>query len=129
MNLFLYLVLVLAQLVITGPRFRSTCNDTTGIGSLVYVLHHGLDVFVFWGFLFLTTRTEYAIHAMVLILVAIHWFTNNYECIFTTYMNEICGYPRSQWLDSIVNRIRPTYYTHTVWIVLVGIWDVFQILY
>lgn len=36
-------------------------------------------------------------------------------------MNHLCGYPRDTWLDSIVNRIRPFYYTHIVWLVaLVG---------
>lgn len=124
MRWWLYFGLVILQLAVTSPRFATTCNDTSGFGSGVYLIHHLLDVYVFWGFLFLTTPVEHAIHAWVLLGIAIHWLTNNYECILTTEMNRLCGYPRTQWLDSIVDRIRPTYYTHMVWIVLAFVYDV-----
>jgi hypothetical protein len=119
---WIYFGIVALQLAITYPRFSQTCNSS--IGYPVYLLHHFLDVFVFWGFLFMTTKAEFRIHLVVITLIVIHWFTNNYECILTTEMNRMCGYPRKQWLDSIVDRIRPTYYTHTVWVVLVGIYDI-----
>ena len=94
-----------------------------GIGGLVYILHHFLDVYVFWAFLFLTTSSEHIIHLLVILGVGIHWATNNYECIATTYMNTVCGYPRDTWLDSLVNRIRPFYYTHAVWLLALASYD------
>ncbi len=123
MRWWLYATLVVFQLALTSSRFFTTCHDTTGFGSVVYVIHHLLDVYVFWGFLFLTTSVEYAIHAVVLLGIAVHWLTNNYECILTTEMNRMCGYPRTQGLDSMVDRIRPTYYTHIVWISLAFVYD------
>lgn len=121
MNVWIYLLLVIIQLAVTYPTFSATCSTANGIGGVVYLFHHFLDVYVFWAFLFLTTRREHLVHLLVIVMVAIHWLTNNYECIATTYMNHLCGYPRDTWLDSIVNRIRPFYYTHIVWLVaLVG---------
>jgi hypothetical protein len=120
---FVYLGIVLFQVALTFPRFSNTCVDGTGIGSIVYVFHHFLDVFVFWSFLFLTTRREHLLHLLVILGIAFHWLTNNYECIATTYMNEVCGYKRDQWLDSIVNRIRPFYYTHIVWLSVLAGYD------
>jgi hypothetical protein len=120
MRLGVYLGLVALQLAITYPHFSQTCQ---GPGSAVYIIHHFFDVFVFWSFLFLTTRTEHIVHLCTILGVVIHWLTNNYECIATTYMNELCGFPREQWLDSMVNRIRPFYYTHIVWLALLVAYD------
>lgn len=122
-----YLSIVALQIALTYPRFSLTCLDDSGLGITVYVLHHFLDVFVFWSFLFLTTRREHLIHLLVILGVALHWATNNYECIATTYMNELCGYRRNQWLDSIVNRIRPFYYTHIVWLLALATQDFVKI--
>lgn len=121
MRWFVYFGLVALQLGITYPTFSETC---AGRGEGVYVVHHLLDVFVFWSFLFLTTRLEHLIHLGTILVVILHWLTNNYECIATTYMNELCGYPRDQWLDSMVNRIRPFYYTHLVWLGLLILYDI-----
>ena len=115
-----YFGLVALQLAITYPTFSQTCM---GAGGLVYIFHHFLDVFVFWSFLFLTTKWEHLIHLVVIMGVVFHWLTNNYECIATTYMNEVCGYPRDKWLDSMVNRIRPFYYTHIVWLGALAVYD------
>ena len=119
----IYIGIVLLQIALTYPRFSKTCLDKDGIGVMVYILHHLLDVFVFWSFLFLTTRTEHLIHLLVILGVGLHWITNQYECIATTYMNEVCGVKRTQWLDSIVNRIRPFYYTHAVWLLVLASYD------
>jgi hypothetical protein len=116
-----YLGLVALQFAITYPTFSQTCQ---GPGGVVYILHHFFDVFVFWSFLFLTTKMEHIVHLYVILGVVLHWITNNYECIATTYMNELCGYPRDQWLDSMVNRIRPFYYTHIVWLGLLVAYDI-----
>jgi hypothetical protein len=120
---WVYFSIVLVQILVTYPQFSTTCISAQGAGLVVYILHHFLDVFVFWSFLFLTTRGEHLVHLLVIIGVALHWLTNNYECIATTYMNELCGYARDQWLDSLVNRLRPFYYTHIVWLVVLAIYD------
>lgn len=126
MNWTLYGAILLLQLVVTYPHFARTCASDTAV--ILYFLHHGLDVYVFWGPFVLSTPTEFAIHLLVIFGIAIHWITNNYECILTTTMNEQCGYPRKQWLDSLVDRLRPTDWTHIVWILVAAIYDVLQIL-
>lgn len=120
----LYLGIVLFQILLTYPRFSTTCLDDEGVGLAVYIAHHFLDVFVFWSFLFLTTRTEHLVHLLVISGVVLHWLTNNYECVATTYMNAKCGFDRRQWLDSIVNRVKPFYYTHIVWLLALAGYDV-----
>lgn len=121
MRPWVYITILAVQIAITYPRFSETCK---GNGFVVYFLHHILDVYVFWSFLFLTTPLEHRIHLAVIVGVALHWLTNNYECIATTYMNELCGFDRSQWLDSLVNRIRPFYYTHIVWLLALAMYDI-----
>lgn len=125
---WIYGGLVALQLALTYPSFSDTCSTANGLGGMLYVSHHILDVYVFWGVLFLTTRREHLVHLLVLCVVALHWLTNNYECILTTYMNEVCGYSRDKWLDSIVNRIRPFYYTHIVWLLAVASYDMWVLL-
>lgn len=124
MVIWIYLLLIVIQIGLTYPSFSATCSSANGLGGIVYLLHHLLDVYVFWGFLFLTTRREHLIHLLIIIGVAVHWLTNNYECVATTYMNELCGYKRDQWLDSIVNRIRPFYYTHIIWLIVLFCYDI-----
>lgn len=121
-----YLAILLVQLVVTYPYFARTCASENTV--FLYVLHHILDVYVFWGPFVLTTPVEFAIHALVIVGIAIHWITNNYECILTTLMNEQCGYPRKQWLDSLVDRLRPNNWTHIVWLLVALSYDIVQVL-
>jgi len=121
----IYGAILLVQLAVTYPHFARTCTSANAIA--VYLLHHMLDVYVFWGPFVLTTRAEFGIHLLTICGIALHWITNNYECVLTTAMNEMCGYPRNQWLDSLVDRLRPTDWTHIVWILVAAIYDVLQI--
>lgn len=121
----IYGSLLLLQLLLTYPRFSQTCRNP--VAYPVYLLHHLLDIYVFWGPFVLVTRTEFILHLLTIVAIAIHWITNNYECVLTTTMNDLCGYPRTQWLDSLVDRLRPTEWTHIVWLLIAGIYDVLQI--
>ena len=123
-----YAVILGFQLIVTLPRLHATCQGLDIWRFFIYISHHFLDVYVFWGFLFLQTRTEFLTHAVVIVLVAIHWFTNNYECILTTYLNDLCGYDHKAWLDSIVSRIG-TGYIHTWWVLVHAIYDIIRFAY
>ena len=116
------------QVIMTLPRLNATCQELDALRFFVYIIHHFLDVYVFWGFLFLQTPAEFFVHEIVILLVAVHWFTNNYECILTTYLNGLCGYPHKAWLDSIVSRLGSGY-IHTWWILAHAVYDTIRFAY
>ena len=105
MNWFLFLAVYLLQIGVTiGPFYRS-CESLDMERWLIYFGHHVLDVVLVWSFLFLTEPIEFLLHFILAIGVAIHWMTNNNECVLTVYMNSLCGYPADQWLDSLKNML------------------------
>ena len=90
-----------------------------------------LDVYIFFGPLFIENTTESLIHIITTLLIIIHWFTNNYECILTTYLNELCGWERNLWLDSItliLQKQSKQYYYHSFHAFLVILFDIFFII-
>lgn len=90
-----------------------------------------LDVYIFFGPLFIENTTESLIHIITTLLIIIHWFTNNYECILTTYLNELCGWKRNRWLDSItliLQKQSKQYYYHSFHAFLVILFDIFFII-
>lgn len=93
---------------------------------MIYFVHHATDVFLFWAFLFLTTRGEYIFHACIVFLTVIHWLTYKNRCIATVWLNRRCGYDEDVWLDSILNRLalrtRIGEYYQIVWLGLVLLW-------
>ena len=91
------------QIFATFPKFKNTCKNPGIQTWLLYFAHHALDVFLFWSVLFLTTRTEFFLHLLAVIIVGIHWFTYDNKCIATVIMNRMCDYPDSEWLDSLKN--------------------------
>ena len=124
MNIFIYIIIFLLQIGITLDEkclFKS---------PILYVGHHLLDVFTFWGPLFLETKMEYQIHFLILIGLLMHWFTNDYKCILTEWLNEDCGYPKNQWFNSLANLLpleKVFYYYHIVWILALLIYDIYKI--
>lgn len=103
MNWLYFILVYFTQLVLTIPEFRATCRQP--LPWLLYFGHHTLDVFVFWGPVFLRSPADYAIHAVITLIVGLHWFYNDNRCIATEMMNARCGYERGRWLDSLKNRL------------------------
>lgn len=137
MNILIFPAVYALQLAVTLPPFQDTCKDKTPRTYTLYATHHLLDIFLFWSFLFLTTRSDHMLHATAVILVALHWITNNNRCVATVVMNRACGYPEEQWLDSLKNRldfqIWPhktglglqawSHYVHFVWLAILLAYD------
>lgn len=62
------------------------CNNIKG--NILLYIHHIINVYIYFGaFLF---NPFY--HLISLILIVIHWITNDNKCKLTEWMNEIC-YP------------------------------------
>jgi hypothetical protein len=128
MNTLYFILVYFLQLALTAPRVRRTCRQPQP--WLLYFAHHALDVFLFWSPVFLRTRPDYIIHALLVLLVGAHWALNNNRCIMTQWMNRRCGYPEDNWLDSLKNMFGFREYSewfHFIWLgVLLG-WDAWMI--
>jgi hypothetical protein len=122
MDIQIYLLVLLLQIILTFPRFIKTCENLDATSYIIYFSHHAFDVFLFWSPLFLRTRAEFAIHILVAIMTGIHWFYNNNSCIITEILNVRCGYPEMAWLDSIKNMLGLRILSenfHFIWIGLI----------
>jgi hypothetical protein len=124
-----YFILVyLLQIALTAPRFRQTCRHPQP--WLLYFVHQALDVFLFWSPVFLRTRSDYAIHTLLVLLVVVHWIFNNNRCIMTTWMNRRCAYPEERWLDSLKNMFglrEHSIWFHFVWLGVLLVWDAWML--
>jgi hypothetical protein len=130
MSWILFLFIVFFQISLTIRSFTKTCKNKSLYTWFLYFFHHVFDVFLFWSFLFLTTRLEFSLHLFMLTSVVIHWFTYDNKCILTVLMNRECGYPEDQWLDSIKNMLglrKRTEYFHFIWMFILAIQDVYKI--
>jgi hypothetical protein len=130
MNIAIYLFLYFGQVIVTFPEFWNTCGRLNFETFLLYFAHHALDVFLFWSWFFLVTRREYIAHLIALLIVSIHWVTNNNNCIATEYMNKLCGYKQDQWLSSFKNMFGLREYTEYflfIWLGILGIRDIYYI--
>jgi hypothetical protein len=105
MNIASFLFTYALQILVTAPRFLASCTPLGFEAICVYLAHHALDVYIFWGPLFLQTQAEFQTYILITALVGAHWFLNNNQCIATVYMNHLCGYPEADWLDSLKNRL------------------------
>ena len=125
-----FLLVFILQIVLTLPRFVETCESKTPYTWFLYIFHHIFDVFLFWSFLFLTTKLEFGLHLAILIGVVIHWFTYDNKCIITVLMNRECGYPEDQWLDSLKNMVGLRYiqeYFHFTWMFILAGQDIYKL--
>ncbi len=131
MRWVVFAAVLLLQLALTIQRFINTCESKTLYTWFLYFSHHILDVFLFWSFLFLTTKLEFTLHLLILIGVVIHWYTYNNKCIITVLMNRECGYPEEQWLDSLKNMLGLRSFNenfHFIWMFALAAQDITRII-
>jgi hypothetical protein len=130
MRINIFLIIFLLQIALTFEYMRKTCKSNTLYLWLLYITHHLLDVFLFWSFLFLTTKAEFSIHLISLIIMSIHWISYGNKCILTVFMNRECGYPEEKWLDSLKNMLgirNISEYFHFIWVFILAAQDIYMI--
>ncbi len=117
-------------MLLVAPRFINTCAQASSLATIAtFLLHHPLDIFLFWSPLFLMTRVEYIIHAIVSLGVILHWVTYNSRCVVTVLMNRMCGWPEGIRLDSLKNMILGKYERYNyLWLIAMVLYDVWVIL-
>jgi hypothetical protein len=103
----IFTIAVTIQLIATTPDFVQTCDACSSwpFAVSLNMFHHVFDVFLFWSFLFLTTKLDFQLHFWLAIAILIHWATYDNKCILTVILNRYCGYPEEAWFDSIKNRL------------------------
>lgn len=132
MNYLLYGLVYAVQIALTFPNFYRRCTHLSVPSLLLYFTHHLVDVFLFWSFLFLTVRSEFIVHFVLVLIVAAHWFMNQNRCVATVAMNRMCGFPEGDWLDSLKNRLGLRHiseYFHFIWVGALMVQDLYRILY
>jgi hypothetical protein len=128
MNWKIFAFIFTFQVLLTIQHFLQTCKSKTAYTWALYIFHHFFDVFLFWSFVFLTTKFEFGLHFLILLGVVIHWFTYDNKCIITVLMNRECGYPEDKWLDSLKNMfgLRDIHeYFHYMWMFLLASQDMY----
>jgi hypothetical protein len=131
MLLLPFILVYLLQVSLTFPNFYRRCTHLSVPSVLLYFAHHLVDVFLFWSFLFLTSRAEFTLHFVLVLIVAAHWFTYNNRCIATVTMNRMCGFPEGDWLDSLKNRLglrNLSEHFHFIWVGLLIVQDLYHML-
>lgn len=129
MNIQIFHAIFILQ-VFLGIKSLCKCLDIDLYKIIIFIFHHILDVYVFFGFLINQTRREFMFHLALIISLLIHWFSNDYDCILTTYLNELCGYPKKQWFQSIMFKLHEVtgiYYLHTYWLIALILYDLWMI--
>ncbi len=129
MKYIIFLIIYAIQIAITYPTFNDTCNP--GLYALfLYLTHHLLDIYLFFSIFFLQTKLDFMLHALLVILIIIHWLTYDNKCILTVIMNRECGYPDEMWLDSIKKRLELrniSEYFHFIWLAALFAFDIYYI--
>ena len=81
-------------------RYTTYCN--TYKGELMLIIHHIMSVYIFLGaFLF-----NPLYHLIFIIIVLIHWLTNNNRCELTVITNEYCGYNKDKKFHDLTYKLQ-----------------------
>jgi hypothetical protein len=82
-NIVLFWCLFFLQYIL--DRFTTKCDTIKG--EIYLFIHHIMSVYIlFGGFLF-----NPIYHLIFLIIILLHWITNNNKCLLTELTNKYCG--------------------------------------
>jgi hypothetical protein len=115
MNIKLFIVFYALQLLYAIPHFN-TCKNITFTTVSIFLLHHVIDVYGYFGIFINETLFDYELHLFMILVVMAHWYTNNYRCEITIKLNELCDRDKNIWEHNIVGYLAETtgiYYLHT----------------
>lgn len=105
---------------------RLTTNCITLTGELLLFIHHLIDVYVFLGGILFNPLY----HLIFVILVLIHWITNNNRCQVTIVTNKYCGYPYEYKFQDLIQKFKLQNIhenIHYLILFLIIIFDIFNI--
>lgn len=129
MNIKPFIFFYILQLLIALPHFKK-CNNINLITISIFLLHHVIDVYGFFGIFVNETVFEYKFHLFMILVVLTHWYTNNYKCEVTRKLNELCERDPNEWEYNLVGKIvdhTGIYYLHTYLLLGLIIYDIYKI--
>ena len=117
MNIKLFIIIYLIQISFAIQDYNNTCQNKNLYKFIILIIHHILDVYLFFGLFINQTYYEKNIHFIILINIILHWFSNNYHCKLTIYLNKLCNFKNQEkGLYSLVHLLQKStkiYYIHT----------------
>jgi hypothetical protein len=129
MNIKLFLLFYIFQILLAIPYFQ-TCANINLTTILIFLIHHVIDVYGYFGIFVNETLFDYQLHLFAIIIVLTHWFTNNYKCEVTIKLNELCERDTNAWEYNIVGIISENtgiYYLHSYLLLGLLIYDIHKI--
>ena len=87
-TIFLFITLILFQYLLD----RLTNNCETMKGEIYLFIHHIISIYIIFGGILFNPLY----HLIVIILVLIHWFTNNNVCEISTITNNHCQFKETK---------------------------------
>ena len=124
MNLNLIIILSLLSYIydINIDNHYKYCNNNFSINILLFI-HHILSVYIHFGWI---NNNNPTIYLLLLVFTMIHWFTNNFKCKYTQYVNEKCNIDINYPLRDIIyfsglknsKYYKLIYYTYLIFIII-----------
>ena len=94
-NVYIYILLFLIQ-YLNDIFTNKICNSLKG--DLFLLFHHLVSIYILFGGLLFNKY----LHGLFIIIVLIHWLTNNNKCELTQITNRYCGYQENKPFYDII---------------------------
>ena len=107
----IFIPLLLIQYI--ADILENSCTSVSG--NVLLLIHHIMSIYIFiGGFLY-----NPLYHLVFILLVLLHWTTNNNRCIITGITNKQCGWDFKQPFNDLYAQIGVSrYISHGKWILL-----------
>jgi hypothetical protein len=73
------------------------CKNNLNINFIIFI-HHIISFYILFGWI---NNNNPTIYLLTLIIVNLHWMTNNYKCFLTQSVNDFCGIDSNYYLRDI----------------------------
>jgi hypothetical protein len=93
----LFILFIILSLIDILTRYRNCVSYTPSIIPEI-LLHRLLNVFMYFGWIF-DNKVVLIFYVISLLLLIIHWISNNWKCVLTKYENAVCGFDEDERYD------------------------------
>lgn len=117
MNIKLFIIIYLIQISFAIQDYNNTCQNKNLYKFIILILHHILDVYLFFSVFFNQNNNEKYFHIIILFTLLFYWYFNDNKCDLTIYLNKLCKLEDEQrGLYSLVHLLQKStkiYYLHS----------------
>lgn len=97
--LILFCIFIILSIIDCITKYRKCVISQPKIIPEI-LLHRLINVFVYFAWLF-NNKIILIFYILFAIGLVIHWYTNNWQCILTTYENKVCKFDKDSRYDYI----------------------------